>query len=81
MASMPTPEETAREILAIFVGHFKCRPDHVLRINNFIAVWHQRGLEADDFKPGMTFAAQKGWVDVVSNGEAFKLTAQGFSEA
>lgn len=81
MASISTPEETAREILAIFVDHFKSRPDHVLQLNNFNAVWHPRGLEAEDFKPGMTFAAQQGWVEVLRNGEAFKLTALGFSEA
>ncbi|WP_414912591.1 hypothetical protein [Pseudomonas sp. IT-P44] len=81
MATMPTPEETAREILTIFVHHFNHRPDHVLRVNNFTAVWHSRGLEAADFKPGMIFAAQQGWVEVLPNGESFKLTAKGFSEA
>ncbi|WP_044422788.1 hypothetical protein [Pseudomonas syringae group genomosp. 3] len=81
MASLPSPEQTAREILDIFVGHFKSRPEDVLRVNNFTAVWHPRGLEAADFKPGMDFAAAQGWMEVLRQGEAFKLTALGFAEA
>ncbi len=81
MASMPTPEETAREILAIFVHQFNNRPDDVMRLNNFTAVWHSRGLDAADFTPGMTYAAQQGWVDVLPKGESFRLTAKGFAEA
>jgi hypothetical protein len=81
MATLPTPEETAREILAIFVGHFNSRPDHVLRVNNFLAVWHGRGLAAEDFKPGMEYAAAQGWVEVQPSGDSFKLTSAGFSAA
>ena len=81
MATLPTPEETAREILAIFVGHFKSRPEHVLRVNNFLAVWHTRGLEAEDFKPGMEYAAAQGWVEVQPGGISFKLTSAGFAAA
>ncbi|SER61312.1 hypothetical protein SAMN04487958_1024 [Vreelandella subterranea] len=81
MATLPTPEETAREILEIFVGHFNSRPGHVLRINNFTAVWHSRGLASEDFKPGMEYAVAQGWVDVQSDGDAFKLTDAGFAEA
>jgi hypothetical protein len=81
VATLPTPEETAREILAIFVGHFKCRPEHVLRINNFLAVWHGRGLAAEDFEPGMQYAATQGWVEVQPGGASFKLTSAGFAEA
>lgn len=81
MASIPTPEETARVILSIFVDDFQSRPDHVLQLNNFNALWLKRGLDTRDFKPGMTFAAQQGWVEVLRKGEAYKLTTLGFSEA
>lgn len=66
MATLPTHEEIAGEVLSIFVGHFNCRPEHVLRVNNFLAVWHSRGLEAEDFKPGMEFAVQRGWIKITS---------------
>lgn len=80
MATLPTPEETARNILAIFVEHFKCRSGQVLRINNFSAVWHKRGLAAEDFKPGMKYAVAQGWVEALPTGDAFKLTSTGFAE-
>jgi hypothetical protein len=81
MATLPTPEETAREILAIFVTHFKARPEGVLRINSFLAVWHPRGLASADFKLGMEFAAEMGWVEVQAGGESFKLTSVGYEAA
>lgn len=81
MATLPTPEETAREILAIFVHHFNCRAEQSLRINNFNAVWHKRGLSHADFKPGMDYAVTKGWVEVLPAGDTFKLTSAGFAEA
>ena len=81
MATLPTPEETAREILAIFVSHFKSRPEDVLRINNFLAVWLPRGLAAEDFNPGMEYAVAQGWVEVRPGGESFKLTSAGFAAA
>ncbi|EZI29585.1 hypothetical protein [Pseudomonas extremaustralis] len=81
MASLPSPEQTARAILDIFVGHFNRRPEDVLRVNNFLSVWHSRGLEAGDFKPGMEFAATQNWVEILPQGDAFRLTALGFSEA
>ena len=81
MATLPSPEESAREILNIFVKHFNGRPGHVLRINNFTAVWLPRGLANEDFKPGMEYAASKQWVEVLDNGDSFRLTEAGFAEA
>jgi hypothetical protein len=81
MATLPSPEKTAREILNIFTFHFNCRPDQILRINNFLAIWHERQLDSTDFKPGMEFAAKNGWVEVQPNGDSFKLTSTGFAEA
>lgn len=81
MATLPTPEETAVEILDIFVNQNKCRPGDVLRTNNFNAVWHTRGLAAEDFKPGMEYAAAQGWVEIQQNSDAFKLTESGFAKA
>jgi hypothetical protein len=81
MATLPSPERTAREILSIFVGHFKSRPGHVLRFNNFLAVWHSRELKSEDFNLGMEFAAEKEWVEVIDGGISFRLTDAGFAEA
>ncbi|MGE4295276.1 MAG: hypothetical protein AB7E49_06210 [Campylobacterales bacterium] len=78
MAKIPTPQETAIRILDIFVNHFNCRPDHVLRINNFIGVWHKKGLHWEDFVPGMEYAAETGLVEVLEGGVSFRLTQTGF---
>lgn len=83
MASLPTHEDIAREILNIFVSHFNCRAGAALGTSNFMAVWHKRGLATEDFQPGMQFAVQQGWVEVseAAVGNNFKLTAAGYSQA
>lgn len=80
MASLPTPEHTAREILAIFV-HFNNRPGDILLFQNFMNVWVIRKLRTEDFPPGMEFAAGHGWVEVLPGGAKFKLTQAGFVQA
>ena len=77
---MPTPEQTAYEILAIFV-HFNNRPGDVLLFQNFMGVWVIRKLKSEDFPPGMQYAADHGWVEVLPGGAKFKLTQAGFLEA
>jgi pyrimidine deaminase RibD-like protein len=81
MATVPTREEIAREILAIFVDHFNRRAGEVLRVNNFLGVWDARRLRAVDFKPGMELAAERGWVEVLRGGTSFRLTSDGFAAA
>ena len=81
MASVPTPQSTAEEILRIFVNHFKCRSGHVLRANNFLAVWHTRGLHWEDFVPGMQYADEKEWVEVLGGGTSYRITELGYSAA
>lgn len=81
MASIPTPEETAVEILTIFVSQFRLRAGGVLSVNNFLSVWHTRGLVAEDFGPGMEHAVEQGWVEIQPDGTDFKLTDSGFAKA
>ena len=81
MAALPTPEQSAREMLEIFVGHFKCRVDDVLRVNNFIILWHDRGLATQDLQAGMDFAAAQGWIEILPSGISYKLTSMGYAEA
>ena len=79
MATIPTPQETALNILDIFVNHFSCRPADVLRVNNFISVWHKKKLQWEDFVPGMEHAAETGLVEILYDGMSFKLTDKGFA--
>lgn len=79
MATIPTPQETAINILDIFVNHFNCRPTHVLRINNFISIWPKKKLHWEDFSSGMEYAAKIGFVEILPGGTSFKLTDIGFA--
>ena len=84
MAIIPTPEEIALAILDIFVNfvnHFELRPGDVLDIRKLKAVWFKRGLAAEDFAPGMDFAVQRDWIEVLRGGSSFKLTAAGYAKA
>ena len=81
MATISTPEKSALKILNIFVHCFKCRPGDVPQRHNFNTLWHELGLAAEDLKSGMEFAVQQGWIEVLSGGSWFKLTAAGFAKA
>ena len=74
MVTISTPVETALKILDIF-KHFNCRPGNVLDRLNFFS-----RIEAEDFAPGMEFAAQQGWIEIIRKGASFKLTAAGFAK-
>ena len=60
MATIPSPNQTARHILEIFVFRFNCRPGHTLSQNNFYKIWRDKGLHDDDFGPGMGLCCRKG---------------------
>lgn len=82
MARMPTPEESARRVLYIFVNHFSGRPGWVLRSINFEAANEKkRYLHYDDLGPGMDHAVKQGWIEALPDGDSFRLTEAGFAEA
>ena len=61
MATLPTKEDAANYILALFVEHFNCRPGQVLRTNNFLTAFSKRPWQASDFNKGMAYAAEHEW--------------------
>lgn len=79
MATIPTPEESARKILSIYVNHFNCRPGHTLASNNLM-VCQDYGLSVDDQDRGMEYAIQQGWIEFTQNRD-FRLIDKGFAEA
>jgi len=80
MAQLPTPDETARHILSIFVNHFKRREGDVLQMRNFLAAFSSNGLDTRDLPQGIECAVKNEWLEQTPNG-GFKLTAAGFHEA
>lgn len=81
MATLPTPEEAAVAILAIFVRHFNLRSGEVLRENSFSTIWYTRGLAFGDLESGLQHALTQGWIEIQPDGESYKLTEAGFAKA
>jgi hypothetical protein len=78
MANLPTPEESARAILAIFAFH-NSRPDDVLMAGQVNFAFRQAGGRAAEFQAGLEYAVQNGWLEIGEN-NTIKLTNAGFTE-
>jgi len=81
MATLRTPEQCAREILTIFVWHFGLLAREVLRRNNFLTLWQQRGYRPEDFNAGVQFAIESGWLELLPDRNSYRLTKSGFTAA
>lgn len=80
MAKAPTPEKCAREILAIVIWHFGLLAGEVLQRKSFLALWAQRGYLPKDFKAGVQFAVDSGWLEQLPGDKAYRLTKSGFTD-
>jgi hypothetical protein len=80
MAIVPTPEQCAHAILAIFVSHYSLRPGDVLRRKNFLILWPQRGYRPKDFKVGLQFAVESGWLELLPGDNSYRMTKTGFTD-
>ena len=78
MATLPTPEESAHAILAIFAVD-NSRPDDVLIAGGVNFAFRQAGGRAAEFQPGLEYAVQNGWLEIGEN-NTIKLTNAGFTE-
>jgi len=81
MATLRTPEQCAREILAIFVWPFGLLAGDLLRSNNFLTLWPQRGYRPEEFNAGVQFAIESGWLELLPGGTSYRLTKSGFGAA
>ena len=78
MATLPTPEESARAILAIFAVD-NSRPDDVLIAGGVNFAFRQAGGMAEEFQAGLEYAVQNGWLEIGEN-DTIKLTSAGFQK-
>lgn len=78
--AIPTPEESARRILDLFVRHYHCRVGGVLLQNHFIEPFATGHWRAADFNAGIEYARQHGWIEDAPNG-GFRLTEAGYDAA
>ena len=78
MATLPTPEESARVVLGIY-KRFGIRPGEVLRGNNFMAIAAKIDVRPEDIGVGLEYGYGQGWFEDGPNGSV-RLTELGFSE-
>jgi hypothetical protein len=80
MATIPTPEDGARHILAVFLRSGSARPGDVLPPARVVqAFWEPLWRQAD-LQPALAFATDQGWIELTSNG-GYRLTDAGFAAA
>jgi hypothetical protein len=79
MATLPTPEESARAILAIFKSK-NVRPNAVLMAGQVNLQFLTSGGTAADYKAGLEYACERGWLTPGTTGTTLVLTDTGFTE-
>ena len=73
MGQVPSDEEVARHILAIFKSH-GIRVGGTLRRNYFV------GVRDGDFQRGLNKAVEKGWIKILMHDRyTYQLTDMGFA--
>jgi hypothetical protein len=78
MATLPTPEQSARAILAIFKLH-NIRPGRVLMAGRVNMAFLTGRRTAAEYAEGLKYAEEKGWLEAGPNA-IIKLTDAGFAE-
>ena len=81
MATIPTPEYCAHEILSIFVTKFNRRPGEYLPINSFYEEMEKRRFRMADFQSGIKYAVTQGWIEILSDGTSYRLLEAGYMAA
>ena len=78
MRTMPTPEESARSILAVFKAS-GARANEVLMLGavdrRFLS---RRDARPVDFTSGLRHAVDTGWVELAGQGRQLRLTQAGY---
>jgi hypothetical protein len=78
MRTMPTPEESARSILAVFKAR-RVRPNEVLMLGTVDRIFlSRRDARTVDFTLGLRHAIDMGWVKLTGQGRQLRLTQSGF---
>lgn len=79
MATLPTIEELEKEVFKIF-KHFGSKPGDVLRSNSFDAIWFKSpSRTGEELGRALKSMVDKGYIDELESGNAFRLTDKGFA--
>ncbi|HUZ72168.1 MAG TPA: hypothetical protein VMU87_04225 [Stellaceae bacterium] len=79
IAEPQTPEQSARQILRLIVGHFQAMPGRVLRETSLLQIVSADGWNAAEYQPGRTYALEHGWLN--ASVDTLTLTSAGYSAA
>jgi hypothetical protein len=79
MATLPTAEDAAKNILALFLRH-NSRPGDLLPREDLSCAFETMPWRDADLPPGISFAVGEGWIEQIANGD-FRLTDAGFGAA
>jgi hypothetical protein len=74
-----TPEQCARHILRLIVGHFHGQPGRVLTDASLLRIFSSDGWKAAGYQLGLLHAVEHGWVSAAS--DTLTLTTAGFAAA
>lgn len=74
-----TPEQCARHILQVIVGHFHGQPGRVLTDASLVRVFSCDGWEPAGYQLGRLHAVEHGWLSPTS--DTLTLTMTGFTAA
>jgi hypothetical protein len=74
-----SPEQSARHILRLLVGHFQAMPGRVLRETSVLQIFPSEGWEATEYQPGRSYALEHGWLNAAL--DTLTLTSAGYSAA
>jgi hypothetical protein len=76
---MPTPEDAARRILRLFVGHFHAGPGRVLKQATLLRDFSSDEWQAASYEAGVAYATEHHWLDAAS--DTLTLTSGGYATA
>lgn len=78
MTTTPSPEESARRILAVF-KEAAVRPGTIMTQGVFIAPFSEPPWNASDFEQGLKYAIEREWIEPARS-HGVRLTPAGFAE-
>ena len=79
MSQTPSPEETARYILSIFVN-CQMRPEEPLPMHSLTTQFVHPPWQGDDLAEGLDYAVEHHWIETTPEGRPM-LTQTGFEQA
>lgn len=76
----PTPEQAARHIVRLIVGHFHAIPGRILKDESLLRIFAGEGWTLPEYDPGRAYAVEHGWL-ATARADSVILTSDGYRAA